>query len=164
MPAVDGDSDGCRGGSGDLYVDGVGAVDVTPDSDADVARTDVEQAALQVQRLQEGGSGRLTSPRSPRKAAFERVGVERKPEPAELERLDVPAEDVAAAEQQGAGYPARRAWPTTSKRSSQETKSSSQETKSSRLLPEVWKGRSRPKTRRSRRTRRRTRQTSSYLT
>ena len=68
-----------------------------------------------------------------------------------------------AAEQQGTGYCARRAWPR-SKRSSQETKSSSQETKSSRLLPEVWKGRSRPKTRRSRRTRRRTRQTSSYLT
>ena len=100
MPAVDGNSDGCRGASGDLYVDGVGAVDVTPDSDADVAHTDVEQAALQVQRLREGRGSRLTSPRSPRKAAFERVGFERKPEPAELERLDVPAEDVAPAEQQ----------------------------------------------------------------
>ena len=80
LPAVDGDSDGCRGVSGDLYVDGVGAVDVTPDSDADVARTDVEQAALQVKRLREGGSGRLTSHRSPRKAAFERAFMSKQEE------------------------------------------------------------------------------------
>ena len=71
-----------------------------------------------------------------------------------------------AAEQQGAGYPARRAWPTSkrSKSSSQETKSSSQEAKSTRLLPEIWQGWRGPKARRGRRTWGRKRQTSSYLT